>query len=322
MTKQKLTLLLSTTLYTETHVKSIVNKWGIYSTFLVEKPQILWFLVVKNRNRWYNSIYIVSKYGILGVRSMRENDIQSELIIGRNPVMEALRAEREIDTLFVAKGERQGSVGKIIAMCRDMGVMVKETDLKKLDYMCGGANHQGVIARVAAHSYASVDDIFARAEEKGEKPFIIICDEIEDPHNLGAIIRTAECAGAHGIIIPKRRSATLNFTVAKTSAGALEYMPVARVSNLVNTIDELKSRGVWIYGTDMDGEVWCQTDLRDSMALIVGSEGKGMGRLVREKCDFVLSLPMVGEINSLNASVAAGIVMYEASRQRQNIKSV
>ena len=253
---------------------------------------------------------------------MRENDIKSELIIGRNPVLEAVKAGREIDTLFVTKGERQGSVGKIIAMCRENGVMVKETDTKKLDYMCQGANHQGVIARVAAHEYASVEDIFARAKEKGENPFIVICDEIEDPHNLGAIIRTAECAGAHGVIIPKRRSATLNFTVAKTAAGALEYMPVARVSNLPSTMEELKERGVWIYGTDMEGETWCQTDLKGPMALVVGSEGKGLGRLVLEKCDFILSLPMTGEINSLNASVAAGIMMYEVSRQRQNIKTV
>lgn len=253
---------------------------------------------------------------------MRENDIQSELIIGRNPILEAIKAGREIDTLYVAKDDRQGIVGKIIAMCRENNIIVKDVEKKKLDYMCGGANHQGVIARVAAHSYATVEDIFEAAEKKGEKPFIIICDEIEDPHNLGAIIRTAECAGAHGVIIPKRRNATLNSTVAKTSAGALEYMPVARVSNLASTIDELKERGVWIYGTDMDGQVWCQTDLRDSIALIIGSEGKGMGRLIREKCDFVLSLPMSGEINSLNASVAAGIVMYEASRQRHNIKTV
>ena len=253
---------------------------------------------------------------------MRENDIQTELIIGRNPVLEAIKSGREIDTLYVAKGERQGSVGKIIALCRENNVMVKETDGKKLDYMCQGANHQGVIARIAAHEYASVEDIFKRAEEKGENPFIVICDEIEDPHNLGAIIRTAECAGAHGIIIPKRRSATLNFTVAKTAAGALEYMPVARVSNLPAVMDELKERGVWIYGADMDGDTWCQTDLKGPMALVVGSEGKGLGRLVKEKCDFVLSLPMSGEINSLNASVAAGIMMYEVSRQRQNIKTV
>jgi len=251
-----------------------------------------------------------------------EKEIRDELVIGRNPVLEALKAERSIDTLYVARGEKQGSVGKIVALCRDRGILVKETDTKKLNYMCGNANHQGVIARVAAHEYASVEDIFARAEAKGEAPFILIGDEIEDPHNLGAIIRTAECAGAHGIIIPKRRSATLNYTVDKTSAGALEYMPVARVGNLASTMEDLKKRGVWIYGTDMSGTPWCQTDLTGPIALVVGSEGRGMSRLVREKCDFVLSIPMQGEINSLNASVAAGIVMYEASRQRLGLQPV
>ncbi len=253
---------------------------------------------------------------------MERSEIRDELIIGRNPVMEALKAGRNIDTLFVTRGERQGSIGKIIAMSRDAGIPVKEVDAKKLDYMCGNSHHQGVIARIAAHEYASVDDIFARAEEKGEPPFILICDEIADPHNLGAIIRTAECAGAHGVIIPKRRSAELTYTVAKTAAGALEYMPVARVGNLASTLEELKTRGVWIYGTDMDGETWCSTDLKGPMALVIGSEGKGMGRLVREKCDFILSLPLQGEINSLNASVAAGIMMYEVSRQRLGLKAL
>ncbi len=236
--------------------------------------------------------------------------------------MEALKAGRNIDTIYVSRGEKQGSVGKIIAMARDAGILIKETDPKKLGFMCGNANHQGVIAKVAAHGYASVDDIFARAEEKGENPFIIIADEISDPHNLGAIIRSAECAGAHGVIVPKRRSATLNYTVDKTAAGALEYIPVARVSNLAAVMEELKERGVWIYGTDMEGETWCQTDLKGPLALVVGSEGKGMGRLVREHCDFILSLPLSGNINSLNASVAAGIVMYEVSRQRLGLQTV
>lgn len=253
---------------------------------------------------------------------MQAQEPRDELIIGRNPCLEALKAGRNIDVLYVARGEKQGSVGKIIAMARDAGVLVKETDPKKLGFMCGNANHQGVIAKVAAHEYASVEDIFARAEEKGEAPFIIIADEILDPHNLGAIIRSAECAGAHGVILPKRRSATLNYTVEKTAAGALSYIPVARVSNLPSCIEELKEKGVWVYGTDMDGEPWCQTDLKGPLALVVGSEGKGMGRLVREKCDFVLSLPLAGEINSLNASVAAGIVMYEVSRQRLGLKSI
>lgn len=253
---------------------------------------------------------------------MDNKEIRDELIIGRNPVIEALKSGRNIDTVYIAKGDKQGSISKIAAMCRDKGIIVKETEQKKLDFMCGRANHQGVIARVAAHEYATVDDIFRAAEEKGHPPFIIICDEIEDPHNLGAIIRTAECAGADGVIIPKRRNATLNYTVDKTAAGALEYMPVARVSNLPSAMDELKERGVWIYGTDMDGEVWCKTDLKGAVAIVVGSEGKGMGRLVSEKCDFILSLPLSGNINSLNASVAAGIVMYEVSRQRLGIESI
>ena len=254
---------------------------------------------------------------------MDKKEIRDELIIGRNPVTEALRAgNREIDIIYIAKGIKNGSIGKIIAMCRKKGIIIKETDTRKLDYMCGGAAHQGVIAKVAAHEYASLDDLFKRAEDRGESPFFIICDGIEDPHNLGAIIRTAECAGAHGVIIPKRRSASLNYTVNKSSAGALEYMPVTRVTNLSDTIDFLKEKGIWIYGTDMNGEEWCGTDLKGSMALVVGSEGTGMSRLVREKCDFILSLPMKGAIQSLNASVAAGIVMYEASRQRSGIKAV
>ena len=274
-----------------------------------------------NPKFWYNVLNIMPYYGQLswkkGTARMEQKEVRDELIIGRNPVMEALKAGRNIDTIFVSKGERQGSIGKIIATARDAGVLIKETDAKKLGFMCGNANHQGVIARVAAHEYATVDDLFARAEEKGEAPFFIIADEVSDPHNLGAIIRTAECAGAHGVIVPKRRSATLNYTVDKTSAGALEYLPVARVSNLPACMEELKARGVWIYGTDMEGEVWCQTDLTGPMALVVGNEGKGMGRLVREKCDFILSLPMSGNIQSLNASVAAGIVMYEVHRQRK-----
>ena len=168
-------------------------------------------------------------------------------------------------------------------------------------------------AYVAAHEYASVEDIFAYAEEKGEAPFIVVCDEIEDPHNLGAIIRTAECAGVHGVIIPKRRSASLNFTVGKTSAGALEYMRVARVSNLASTIDELKEKGCWVYGADMDGTDYKKTDFSGAVVLVIGSEGKGIGKLIRQKCDAIVSLPMKGNINSLNASVAAGILMYEVS---------
>ena len=235
------------------------------------------------------------------------------LIIGRNAVSEALKSGREIDTLLVADGSCAGSVGQIIRLCRDKGIVIKEVERKKLDMICSGSAHQGVAAYVAAHEYASVEDIFAYAEEKGEAPFIVVCDEIEDPHNLGAIIRTAECAGVHGVIIPKRRSASLNFTVGKTSAGALEYMRVARVSNLASTIDELKEKGCWVYGADMDGTDYKKTDFSGAVVLVIGSEGKGIGKLIRQKCDAIVSLPMKGNINSLNASVAAGILMYEVS---------
>ena len=208
-----------------------------------------------------------------------------------------------------------------MAKAKAKGIPIKETDRKKLDYMCSGAAHQGIVALASVKEYSTVDDIFALAEERGEKPFIIVLDEIEDPHNLGAIIRTAECAGAHGIIIPKRRAVGLSFTVGKSSAGAYEYVPVARVTNIPNTLDELKERGCWIYGADMDGSTYCEGNLTGASALVIGSEGNGLGRLVKEKCDVILSLPMCGRINSLNASVAAGVLMYEFTRQRLNIKA-
>lgn len=246
----------------------------------------------------------------------RPKTAETELLVGRNAVSEALRKGRVIDTLLVARGERGGSIVRIIAECREKGVVVKEVDKRKLDYLCARGNHQGVAAYVAAHEYAEIDDIFALAEERGEEPFIIICDELEDPHNLGAVIRTAECAGAHGIIIPKRRSVSLTWAVSKAAAGALEYMPVARVTNLASTLDGLKKRGVWIYSADMDGKSWNETDFSGAVGLVVGSEGSGVSKLIREKSDFIVSLPMKGRITSLNASVAAGILMYEVSRQR------
>lgn len=244
---------------------------------------------------------------------IRDDDKKPDLLIGRNAVTEALKSDRKIDTLILMRNNNNPALSRLASMAKEKGAVVKEVDSKKLDFMCGGANHQGVAAYVAAHEYASVEDIFAYAEEKGEAPFIVVCDEIEDPHNLGAIIRTAECAGVHGIIIPKRRSASLNFTVGKTSAGALEYMRVARVSNLASTIDELKEKGCWVYGADMDGTDYKKTDFSGAVVLVIGSEGKGIGKLIRQKCDAIVSLPMKGNINSLNASVAAGILMYEVS---------
>ena len=244
---------------------------------------------------------------------IRDDDKKPDLLIGRNAVTEALKSDREIDTLILMRNNNNPALSRLASMAKEKGAVVKEVDSKKLDFMCGGANHQGVAAYVAAHEYSSVDEIFAYAEEKGEAPFIVVCDEIEDPHNLGAIIRTAECAGVHGVIIPKRRSASLNFTVGKTSAGALEYMRVARVSNLASTIDELKEKGCWVYGADMDGTDYKETDFSGAVVLVIGSEGKGIGKLIRQKCDAIVSLPMKGNINSLNASVAAGILMYEVS---------
>lgn len=244
----------------------------------------------------------------------------SGLIIGRNPVSEALKSGRALDSLFVAKGERSGSIGGIIAACRERGIPVKEVDRRKLDLMCGGGVHQGVAATAAAREYAREDDIFEAARLKGEPPLIVVCDEIEDPHNLGAIIRTADAAGAHGVIVPKRRSAPLSFAVSKSSAGALEYVPVVRVTNLAAALDELKERGVWIFGADLGGEEWCECDFTGPAAVVVGSEGRGLGRLVREKCDFIASLPMNGSVNSLNASVAAALMLYEAVRQRRERK--
>ena len=244
-----------------------------------------------------------------------------DVIAGRNAVKEALRSARPIESILVARGARNGSLGDIVSKAKAQGVAVKEVDPKRLEFLCAGANHQGIAALAAAHEYASVEDMLALADERGEPPFLIVADELNDPHNLGAILRTAECTGAHGVIIPKRRSAGLTYTVGKASAGALEYVPVARVSNLAAALEDLKKRGLWIYGADMEGTPWCEAELTGPAALVIGSEGAGIGRLVKEKCDVILSLPMRGKINSLNASVAAGVLMYEFMRQRQGIKA-
>ncbi len=248
---------------------------------------------------------------------MDEKELKNEIIEGRNAVIEALRAGRTIDKIFINKGDVDKTLGHIAAKARDKGIVVVECDRRKLDFMSATHAHQGVIAVCAVREYCTVDDIFAAADEKGEPPFIIVCDEISDPHNLGAVIRSAECAGAHGVIIPKRRSAGATAIVDKASAGAAEHMAIARVPNIPACLKELKDRGVWIYGTAADGssDLW-HTDFSGSLALVVGSEGDGMGRLVRESCDFIVSLPMRGQVDSLNASAAASITMYEVLRQR------
>ena len=247
----------------------------------------------------------------------KENNVNlpaEDVICGRNPVIEALKSGTELDTIYICGSG--GSLNLIRKLAKDSGVVVKDAQEKKLSQLSGGASHQGVVAVGACGKYVSVEDILAVSRKKGTRPFIIICDEIEDPHNLGAIIRTAETSGADGVIIPKRRSASLNATVFKTSAGAASYVPVARVSNLASCIDQLKENGVWIYGTDASGEEYTRTDFTGSCALVIGSEGFGISKLIQKKCDFMIKLPMLGKINSLNASVAAGIFMYEVLRQR------
>jgi len=248
---------------------------------------------------------------------IEERELKNDMIEGRNAVIEALRAGRAIDKIFLAKGDVDKTLGHIASKARAAGVVVVECDRRKLDFMSATHAHQGVIALCAVREYCTVEDILALAAERDEKPFVIVCDEISDPHNLGAIIRSAECAGAHGVVIPKRRSAGLTAIVDKASAGAAEHMLIARVPNLPAALDTLKSRGLWVYGTAADGQsgLW-NTDFTGPMALVIGSEGDGMGRLVRESCDFTVSLPMRGKVSSLNASTAAGIVMYEVLRQR------
>ena len=241
---------------------------------------------------------------------------RNDIIAGRNPVMEAIRSGRSIESILVAKGERSGSVVAIIAKAKQKNIPVKDVDSKKLDFLAKGVNHQGIVAQCAVKEYSTLEDIFALAEERGESPFIIVLDRIEDPHNLGAIIRTAECAGAHGVIIPERRSAGLSYTVEKTSAGALEYMPVVRVKNISAVLQKLKDKGIWVYGADMDGEHYKKVNFDGAVALVIGNEGKGISPLVAKDCDVIVSLPMKGKINSLNASVAAGILMYEIADKR------
>ena len=237
-------------------------------------------------------------------------------IIGRNAVTEALKSGRIVEKILVSSGSQTGSLKPILAKAKENKIIIKNVDKKALDLLTEGASHQGVVAIVGAKETCKIDDILNYAKKKDEPPFIIIADGIEDPHNLGAIIRTAECCGAHGIIIPKRRSAGLTAVVEKCSAGALEHVLVAKVSNLGSAIEELKEKGLWVYGADMDGSNWTQENLTGAVALVIGSEGFGISKLVKEKCDFILSLPMKGKINSLNASVAAGVLMYEVRRQR------
>lgn len=239
---------------------------------------------------------------------------ERSLLIGRNPVMEALRSGREIDKLLVSG--REGSLIKILAQAKEQGIPVMTAEKAALDRIAAGRPHQGVVAYVSPYAYSQMEDIFALAQSRQEDPFIIILDNLEDPHNLGAIMRTAECAGAHGVIIPKRHACGLTEVVAKASAGAIEYIPCVKVTNIAQTIDQLKERGIWTAACDMGGQPYYQAELKGKLAVVIGSEGAGISRLVREKCDFIVSMPMAGKITSLNASNAAAVIMYEVRKQR------
>ena len=245
----------------------------------------------------------------------RERTPDEGIVFGRNAVKELLASGKDVDKIMVARGEREGSISVLAAQALERGIPLLEVDRKKLDMMCAGGAHQGIVAMAALATYVDVSDILAYAASRDEAPMLVICDGVEDPHNLGAIIRSAECAGFHGLIIPKRHSATMTATVAKASAGAISHLRIAKVANLATTIDALKKQNIWIYGADMDGSVYYETDLKGPIAIVLGSEGEGLSRLVEEKCDFRLSIPLYGNVNSMNVSAAAAVLFCEAARQ-------
>ncbi|NME66090.1 23S rRNA (guanosine(2251)-2'-O)-methyltransferase RlmB [Clostridium cadaveris] len=267
----------------------------------------------KNSNKSKNNISNKQPKKVVADKEPMREDI----VLGRNGVIEALKAKITVEQILISKGEKEGSIVKIMALAKEKGVVIKEVDRKKLDSLSQGEAHQGVVAMVTPFRYSEIQDILDRAKEREESPFIIILDEIEDPHNLGSIIRTAELCGAHGIIIPKRRNVGVTPTVYKTSAGAVNYMKIAKVSNINNTIDELKKENIWVYGADGEAENFSyNVDFKGAVALVIGSEGRGISKLTREKCDVMVKIPMVGKVNSLNASVAGGILMYEVLKSR------
>ena len=246
-----------------------------------------------------------------------QRDLPEDVLIGRNAVLEALRGGRGINKLLVAEGDREGSIAEIIALAKERDIAVQFVERARIGAIAGNMRHQGVLAHVAPVAYVEIGDILEEAEKRGEPPLLLLLDELEDPHNLGALMRTADATGVHGILVPKRRSVPLTATVAKTSAGAVEYVPVARIGNVVQTLKSLKEQGFWVAGADMDGREACyEADFTGPLVLVVGSEGRGMSRLTKENCDFLVRIPMRGRINSLNASVAGSILMYEAMKQR------
>ena len=243
-------------------------------------------------------------------------ELDESVVCGRNSCRELLNSGRDIEKLYILSGDREGSINQLLGIAAERGIPIFESTQQKMDTIAKGNKHQGVIAIAAERNYSTIDEIVEYARERGEAPFIVVCDGIEDPHNLGAIIRSAECSGAHGVIIPKRRAVGLTSTVSKASAGALEHMRIAKVTNLPSAIDELKEKGLWVYAADMDGESYYKADLKGAVALVLGSEGFGISRLVKEKCDFVLSIPLYGTVNSMNVSCAGSVLFAEIAKQR------
>ncbi|WP_096202171.1 23S rRNA (guanosine(2251)-2'-O)-methyltransferase RlmB [Bacillus sp. FJAT-45350] len=246
--------------------------------------------------------------------------MSSEFILGKNPIIEALKSGHAINKIWIAEGSQKGQMTKVTQLAKENGVLIQHVPKKKLDQLVDSNNHQGVVASIAAYEYAEMEDLFTRARDRNEEPFFLILDEIEDPHNLGSILRTADAVGAHGVIIPKRRAVGLTQAVAKASTGAIEYIPVVRVTNIARTMDDLKKQGMWFAGTDAKGKQdYRQAAFDMAIGLVIGSEGKGISRLVKEKCDFLIRIPMVGQVTSLNASVAASLLMYEVYRRRNEL---
>ena len=275
--------------------------------------------VKKSKKNGFNSTKNTERRSFSQHNQQREEntEVREGLAVGRNAVKELLADGRDVEKIYIQRGEREGSINLLVGIASERKIPIIELDRQKMDRMCANARHQGIIAAPSEQNYSSVEEILAYAEEKGEPPFIVLLDGVEDPHNLGAIIRSAECMGAHGIIIPKRRAVGLTPTVAKASAGAIMHMRVAKVTNLSQTIDELKERGIWFYAADMDGESIYESDLKGAIGIVLGGEGDGVSRLVKEKCDFVISVPMYGKVNSMNVSCAAAVILAQAANQKR-----
>ena len=299
--------------------KKLIKNPAFAGFFCINALSTLALICYNKLNTYISVRLIMENKRKFNQREREEVPTSQNYVVGRNALRELLRSEKDIDKIFVLKGERDGSLAQLLYQAKEKKIPIVETERVKLEKMAGGGSHQGVVCAVAEQNYATVDEILALAAERGEKPLVVVCDGIEDPHNLGAIIRSAECMGAHGVIIPKRRAVGLTAVVSKASAGALAQMPVAKVANIPTVLEELKEKGLWIYAADMDGTPYYETDLTGASAIVLGAEGAGVSRLVKERSDFVVSIPQYGKVNSLNVSNAAAVILCEAARRRHTV---